>query len=452
MFATMSKNKKKRPSSYQPSMLEEGEAPPRVVAIPKAEKGRNSIALEEDLYPEDSYLSAQASDEDPFQDPPEQYGDGYASPPEPEDRIAKTPPPVPRQRKKIERIGDLLREARLDMDEDLYAIAEYLRIKPAFLIALENSRYDELPADAYVIGFLRTYANFLGIDGKAAVDRYRYEMAGRRKKPVLSMPTPVSEGRAPSGIVMGAAAVALFLIYLIWYGFSSSGRSDVRIAPPLPSTSSSQGSLENPAAAGLTAPVTALPETTTAPEEPSADTTPLADLAPSAGPLRGIEIPPASPGIVLSSPGMSAPLAVIKEEAPQIEKAVMKAPEKPKPKEKSDDDALDRNTAKPAETSAPPKEENAVPSRITVRARQNTWVMIVDNEGKALLDRVLKAGESYKVPDGPGLSLTTGNGSGIVVSLDGKDLPRISGDAGQVVRNIPLDPKRLQAELGKSSR
>ena len=57
---------------------------------------------------------------------------------------------------KAERIGDTLRKARTDKNDDLYLIAEYLCIKPAFLIALENSRYDEFPADAYVIGFLRT--------------------------------------------------------------------------------------------------------------------------------------------------------------------------------------------------------------------------------------------------------------------------------------------------------
>lgn len=433
--------------------------PPRVVAIPKSEKNRDSNELGDGLYPDDSYRPAQAMEEEPFQDPQEQHGGCYTPEPEPESE-REAPPPPQRQRKRIERIGDLLRETRLDMGEDLYAIAEYLRIKPGFLIALENSRYDEFPADAYVIGFLRTYANFLGIDGKAAVDRYRYEMAGRRKKPILSMPTPVSEGRAPSGVVMGGAAIALFLIYLIWYGFSSSGRSDVRIAPTLPSTSPSQSSLENPAAAGLTAPLTSSPEAIADPLESPAEATPLPDLAPKAGPLRGIEIPPASPGIVLSSPGISAPLSLIKEEDAEIEKVVLKEPEntqkppekQPKSQEKIDDATRKKSEEDSAVAPAPPKEEKAIPSRITIRAKQNTWVMVVDNEGKALLDRVLKSGESYKVPDVSGLSLTTGNGSGIVVSVDGKDLPKISGDTAQVVRNIPLDPRKLQTEFGKSSR
>jgi hypothetical protein len=70
----------------------------------------------------------------------------------PKEPPADKAPPI----KPVERIGDSLRAARLNRREDLYPIAEYLRIKPAFLVALENSQYDAFPADAYVIGFLRT--------------------------------------------------------------------------------------------------------------------------------------------------------------------------------------------------------------------------------------------------------------------------------------------------------
>jgi hypothetical protein len=55
----------------------------------------------------------------------------------------------------------------------------------------------------------------------------------------------------------------------------------------------------------------------------------------------------------------------------------------------------------------------------------------------------LKPGETYKVPNKPGLSLTTGNGSGIVMSLDGKDIPPVANGAPHVVRNIDLTPDHL---------
>ena len=52
--------------------------------------------------------------------------------------------------------------------------------------------------------------------------------------------------------------------------------------------------------------------------------------------------------------------------------------------------------------------------------------MVSDDSGKAIFDHVMKAGDIYKVPNKPGLSLTTGNGGALVLSLDGVELPKIS--------------------------
>ncbi|MGB9153613.1 MAG: RodZ domain-containing protein [Alphaproteobacteria bacterium] len=292
-----------------------------------------------------------------------------------------------------------MRQARLDKNDDLYLIADYLRIKPAFLIALENSQYDEFPADAYVIGFLRTYANFLGVDGKDAVDRYRYEMAGRRKKPVLSMPTPVSGGRTPSAVIMVGATIAVLLIYAVWYSISSANRTEVNVQPPLPTVAQSAtttSSSDSNAAAGLTAPLAPATTTTNSP----------ASTAPS---VAAPNMPPVAPGIVVTT-------------------------EQPQP------------TSLLPETKDAKKQvygDSATVSRLLIRATQSSWVMVSDDSGKAIFDHVMKAGDVYKVPNKPGLSLTTGNGGALVLSLDGVELPKISEGAPHVVRNIPLDPDRL---------
>ncbi len=327
--------------------------------------------------------------------------------------VAEEPPPPPlpkpRPKPKHDRIGDILRAARLERGDDLYLIAEYLCIKPAFLIALESSRYEELPADAYVIGFLRTYANFLGIDGREAVDRYRYEMAGRRKKPVLSMPTPVSEGRAPSGIIMVGATIVLLIIYGLWYGFSSSNRAD-HTPPAVPAAAQALPQTIDPAgAAGLTAPLApSMPATVAPPPAPAATPAP----APSP---ESLAIPP------VPAPTAAPPAAAVPADKPQ-------------------ESAPSPDTDKKGQVFGDEK-----PSRLLIRATQNTWIMVVDPTGKAVFDRVLKPGESYKVPDIPNLSLTTGNGNGIILSLDGNDLPKVASGAPRLIRNISLDPARLMA-------
>jgi len=86
-----------------------------------------------------------------------------------------------------------------------------------------------------------------------------------------------------------------------------------------------------------------------------------------------------------------------------------------------------------------------VTSHLQLHALQPSWVLITDSKGNTVVDRVMKAGETYAVPDQKGLALTTGNGSGIVLTLDGHDLPKLSTDSAHVLRDIPLDATHLKA-------
>ena len=56
----------------------------------------------------------------------------------------------------------------------------------------------------------------------------------------------------------------------------------------------------------------------------------------------------------------------------------------------------------------------------------------------------MKPGDIYQVPNQQGLTLTTGNGAGIVITLDGADLPHLSTTTSHIVRNIPLEASALK--------
>ena len=75
-----------------------------------------------------------------------------------------------------ESVGADLRAARLRRSEDIRGIAQALRIRRDQLEALEESRYDDLPARAYAIGFVRSYAEYLGLDSRHVVERYKAEL------------------------------------------------------------------------------------------------------------------------------------------------------------------------------------------------------------------------------------------------------------------------------------
>jgi len=88
-------------------------------------------------------------------------------------------------------------------------------------------------------------------------------------------------------------------------------------------------------------------------------------------------------------------------------------------------------------------EEN-VQSRILITARVDSWVEVSTQQGELLLTRVLRAGDSFKVPDQAGLSLVTGNAGGLAISVDGSQVPDL-GPVGAVRRGVELDPDRLKA-------
>jgi cytoskeleton protein RodZ len=74
-------------------------------------------------------------------------------------------------------IGSSLREARLRQELDFPALEERTKIRPKYLRALEDERFDILPSPTYVKGFLRSYAEALGLDGQPFVDEYNSRFA-----------------------------------------------------------------------------------------------------------------------------------------------------------------------------------------------------------------------------------------------------------------------------------
>jgi cytoskeleton protein RodZ len=69
-------------------------------------------------------------------------------------------------------IGDSLREARTRRGLSAADVQEDLRIRERYLTALEEEKWDLLPGEAYTKGFLRTYAEYLGLDGNLYIDEY----------------------------------------------------------------------------------------------------------------------------------------------------------------------------------------------------------------------------------------------------------------------------------------
>jgi hypothetical protein len=80
-------------------------------------------------------------------------------------------------------IGNSLREARYRQQLELSEVEQATKIRARYLKALEEEAFDALPAQTYVKGFLRTYADYLGLDGQLYVDEYNSRYSAGEEEP-----------------------------------------------------------------------------------------------------------------------------------------------------------------------------------------------------------------------------------------------------------------------------
>ena len=121
-------------------------------------------------------------------------------------------------------IGNSLREARLRRDLE-FADAEHgTKIRGKYLRALEDERFELLPSHTYIKGFLRSYADYLGLDGQLYVDEYNSRfVVGEEDAPVRARRVPAARARRSdrreSSIVLlalTAIAVVTALVIVAW--------------------------------------------------------------------------------------------------------------------------------------------------------------------------------------------------------------------------------------------
>ncbi|HJQ74507.1 MAG TPA: RodZ domain-containing protein [Gaiellaceae bacterium] len=140
-------------------------------------------------------------------------------------------------------IGGSLREARLKRGLSPADVQKAIRIRDRYLQALEEERWEQLPGDAYVKGFLRTYADYLGLDGNLYVDEYNNRFA-RPDEPLLvpeRFARPSSRGRGGGLLRPALVVVALVAIVAAVAAWQLSGSSGPKQgAPPttVPTTTS----------------------------------------------------------------------------------------------------------------------------------------------------------------------------------------------------------------------
>ncbi len=131
-------------------------------------------------------------------------------------------------------IGDDLKSERERLGLSIADVAKHTRIKATYLSAIEAMKTEALPSLGYVLGYIRTYARYLGLDGEAAVMRYKAEVAaprhiGWRERAIF---IPKRKIMLPRGLMSAVSVVICAIVVTFWYGT----RSEASISTPTQTT------------------------------------------------------------------------------------------------------------------------------------------------------------------------------------------------------------------------
>src|SRR5204863_4973041 len=282
------------------------------------------------------------------------------------------------------------------------------------------------------------------------LERYKAESAGVQARSDLAFPAPLAERSLPGGPVLLVALILAICGYGTWYYLSTGERARpervaavppaLQIPPPDQVAAGAGGEAKASAPVPAAEPVPAIKAPVNSPTSspanpPIAAATPAANAPgnPANNPRLGSGL---FPGSAAATTSPNAAAAAPPDAAPS------KAPAPDPAGAGSASAAPQTAAASPASSASTADSAAAAAGRIDIKATADCWVQIRAPDQSIVFSRVLKTGETYRVPAPSGLVLRTGNAGALTIAVDGKQVPAI-GPLGALRRNVTLDPAAL---------
>lgn len=284
---------------------------------------------------------------------------------------AKVVPEVKVIEESVSKVGNLLKEVRTQKGYKIVDIAKKLCIRRIYLEAIETSNYKEIPEFPYGIGFIRSYADYLGLNGGDIVQLYKDETEVNQASKNMYVLEPQAEATLPNRKYLLISLLGLLLVYILWSIYSNKSENE-EVAVPVEVATVVEESGNLPLVVEDYAVNNEVPATPTE-NLPMIDTT-----LPAAVETAQV--------VVTNESFDNAPVAV----------------------------------AAPAEAAKPG-------SRVMIKVDRDTWVEVKD-ANKLYISKVLKAGDSYSVPSGAGMLLSVGRVEGVEILVDGKPTQVVSNN------------------------
>lgn len=274
-----------------------------------------------------------------------------------------------------DKVGSMIHEARLKKGIKIADASKDLCIRSAYLEAIESSNYDEVPEAPYGIGFIRSYAEYLGLNSARMVQLFKEETdAASVKNNDYYVMEPQTEVTAPNRKYLMISLLAVFAVYFIWFVYNEK-QNNAEEAPAsveeYSETFNNEPSVEFPLQVEDFASVEENNLTETA---VPVEVVPVVDAAPV--------VDDASDNITVNE-GSFVETKQVKEEGQPVQ---------------------------PSKSG----------SRVSVKVKGgDNWVEVKDGN-KLYISKVLHDGDVYTVPAGKGMILSVGRAEGVEVTVDGK--------------------------------
>lgn len=288
-------------------------------------------------------------------------------------------------------VGVMLSNERVKRGISLQEVADQLKLSRKQIEALENDDFDRLPGVAFVRGFTRNYAKFLGLDPTPLMLALDVVLPARTPPIVAAVESAPASDKEPSSpaaakkkspvLMIGAAVLGMVGLFGVY---------------------------------------------TTAKREPNTPS-PL-----SASPAKSEAVVPAAP-VASTATDKAAPVA-----AAPVEPVLVAKPETivtPEP-------AVPATIASQpvAQVSLPANSANVVglmaENEIRLKVTQNSWLSVVDGSGKKLLYGEIAPGEERKLSGQPPFKLTIGNASGVSLLYKGQPIDLAPSTKGATARLV----------------
>lgn len=281
------------------------------------------------------------------------------------------------------RLGKAREAGQLTID----AVAAQLRVEAKVIAALEHDDYARLPSAVFVRGYLRGYARLVGLPAEPLIEAF--DRRTTQAPPPLVLPTAIGPDIEPRRsyarwLILALVLLALAVFYQWW-------RSGEHAAPPPQKQTTS-----SPAAA------------------PPASTP--ASISPSTSASTPVPTPAATQIIAEPSSSVPAmPLENLYDTPPDESAASALAAAAPRPE-------TTPRTASVTRTSVLPSPASPVTgsAELVLRFNADSWVVVRDAAGRALLQGVAKAGSRRALQGKPPFQVTLGNSPAVEVEYRGQ--------------------------------